>query len=85
MKIIYADEFRKKFKKLPKRIQHLFFIQEKIFVKNWRDSRLHIKKLTDHPYPFSFRITRNYRVLFVFTSEDMVLLATIGHRKDSYR
>ena len=70
MKIVYAAEF---------------WQQEDYFRKNWRDSRLHIKKLKDHPFPFSFRITRRYRVLFAFVGSDIALFGTIGHRKDSYR
>lgn len=85
MKILYANEFRKKFLQLPKNIQQLYHKQEKIFRENWRDPRLHIKKLSDHPLPFSFRITRNYRVLFIFVDQNTVLFATIGDRKDIYR
>lgn len=85
MKILYADEFKKGFAKLPPEIQRLFQKQEQIFKENWRDDRLHIKQLSDHPFPFSFRITRNYRVLFVFVEEGTALFATTGHRKDVYR
>lgn len=85
MRILYADEFKKEFGRLPTRIQKLFFQQEERFKKGWRDPRLHIKKLSDHPFPFSFRITRKYRVLFLFVEEDTVLFATIGHRKDTYK
>lgn len=85
MKIIYAREFIKALNKLPAEIQRLYGKQEAIFRNNWKDSRLQIKKLKDHPFPFSFRITRTYRVLFVFTDQDTVLFATIGHRKDVYR
>jgi len=84
MNIIYAEEFWKQFQKLPFEIQRLYRTQEGIFRKNWRDPRLHLKKLTDHPLPFSFRITRRYRVLFAFVEQGTVLFATIGHRKDSY-
>ena len=85
MNVIYADEFRKCFLKLPKEIQSLFRKQEKIFRKYWRDPRLHVKKLSGHPLLFSFRVTRNYRVLFHFISENTVLFATIGNRKNIYR
>lgn len=85
MNIVYAKEFVKQFEKLPQSIQDLYRKQEVIFKNNWLDRRLHIKKLKDHPYPFSFRITRNYRVLFIFVSPDTVLFATIGNRKDVYR
>lgn len=84
MNIVYAEEFRKQFRKLPKGIQRLYHRQEKIFLTNWKDPRLHISKLTDHPFPFSFRITRGYRVLFSFIEPDTVLFGTIGHRKNIY-
>lgn len=85
MNILYADEFRKQFKRLPTDIQNFYHRQESIFKINWRDPRLHLKKLKDHPFPFSFRITRNYRVIFTFVDQKTVLFATIGHRKDIYR
>ncbi|MDP1688933.1 MAG: type II toxin-antitoxin system RelE/ParE family toxin [bacterium] len=85
MKVVYADEFSKQFKKLPLEAQRIFYKQEKLFKVNWRDSRLHIKKLREHELSFSFRITRRYRVLFIFISEDLALFATIGHRKDIYK
>ena len=85
MRVVYAEEFTDEFRKLPKDVRELFRTQEAIFRENWRDARLHTKKLHDHPHAFSFRITRRYRVLFVFTERDVALFATIGHRKDVYR
>lgn len=84
MKIVYAREFVKELKKLPSSVQRLYRKQEDIFKEDWRDPRLRVKKLKDHPLPFSFRITRAYRVLFLFVDSDTVLFATIGHRKDVY-
>ena len=55
MKIVYAKEFAKEFKKLPVSMQRLYRKQEDIFKENWRDPRLKVKKLKDHPLPFSFR------------------------------
>ena len=85
MNIVYADEFRKRFHKLPSGLQRLYRIQETRFKENWHDPRLHVKKLTGQPLPFSFRVTRNYRVLFIFIARDAVLMATIDNRKDIYR
>lgn len=85
MNILYTDEFRKEFRKLPLEVQSLYQKQELIFSRNWKDARLHVKKLTDHPLAFSFRITRRYRVIFNFIAEKTVLFLTIGHRKDVYR
>jgi hypothetical protein len=53
MKIVYAREFAKEFKKLPVGVQRLYRKQEDIFKENWRDPRLKVKKLKDHPLPFS--------------------------------
>lgn len=85
MKILYTDEFKKQFHKLPVKIQQLYKKQENIFLQNWKDSRLHSKKLVEQNLAFSFRITRRYRVLFVFTDEQTTLFTTIGHRKNVYR
>lgn len=85
MKIVYAKEFVKEFHKLPDSVQRLYRKQETLFQDDWRDSRLQVKKLIHHPFPFSFRITRAYRVLFLFTDPETVLFATIGHRKEIYK
>lgn len=85
MKILYTDEFKKQFRKLPVPAQNLYRKQENIFRQNWKDPRLHGKKLTDHDLAFSFRITRRYRVLFIFADEQTASFITIGHRKDVYR
>ena len=84
MNIVYANEFKKKFRRLPLNIQKMYRGQEFIFKLNWQDSRLHTKKLSGHPFPFSFRITRRYRVLFMFVEDNTALFATIGHRRDVY-
>ena len=85
MKLVYAEEFRKAFYKLPKRIQERYRSQESLFRASSRDLRLHLKKLKGHPTVFSFRITRAYRALFAFVEKETVLMITIGHRKDVYR
>ena len=85
MNIVYADEFRKQFGRLPADIQETFHSQENLFINNWRDSRLHIKKLSGQPVYFSFRVTRRYRVIFMFIEQGSTLFATIAHRKDVYR
>lgn len=85
MRIVYAEEFQKQFQKLPERVKKLYRRQELRFQKSWSDPRLQVKKLKDHPFPFSFRITRKYRVLFTFIDAETALFCTIGHRKDIYR
>lgn len=85
MEIIKTEDLDKLFKKLPKKIQRLYFIQEKRLKNNWRDSRLHIKKVNTLPFVFSFRITRRYRVFFYFQKSETAVLFEIDHRKDIYK
>lgn len=66
MNVIRTDDFERSFAKLPLKIQRLYVIQEQHFKNNWRDPRLHIKKVRGLSRAFSFRITRRYRVLFYF-------------------
>ena len=85
MIIIETDDFDRAFKKLPKNTQRLYSIQRNRFQENWRDSRLHIKKVESLPLALSFRITRHYRVLFYFQNDKTVIFFDIDHRKDIYR
>ena len=85
MKIYYSSDFQKEYKRLPLSIQRIYQRQESLLCSNWRDPRLHIKKLKEHAMTFSFRITRRYRVLFMFINNDTALFSTIDHRKDAYK
>jgi mRNA-degrading endonuclease RelE of RelBE toxin-antitoxin system len=85
MNIVYAEEFKKQFHKLPSPLQKQFKIQEKRFKADWRDPRLHCKKLKGSSTAFSFRVTRSWRVLFAFVDTETALFATIGHRRNVYR
>lgn len=76
---------RKVFARLPVSIKKLYQRQENLFRADWRDARLHIKKLKGQALTFSFRITRRYRVLFILVDANTALFATIDHRKDAYR
>jgi len=84
VEIVYGLKFKKHFNELPVEIQKLYKKQEVLFKKDWRDSRLKVKKLVQRELVFSFRVTRGYRVLFVFIETDTVLFTRIGHRKDIY-
>lgn len=85
MQIHYTSDFVKSFKKLPKPIQELAIRQEEIFRKNPNDPRLHRKALKGQLKGlFSFRVTRNYRVLFAKKEKDIYLFYEIGDRKYVY-
>lgn len=85
MKIHYTSHFIKAFEKLPKQIQQLAIRQEEIFRNNPNDSRLHIKALKGRLEGlYSFRVTRNYRVLFAKKDTVIYLFYEIGDRKFIY-
>lgn len=85
MNVIKTSDFQQALSKLPKSIQRLFVKQEKRFLENYRDSRLHIKKVQSLQYAMSFRITRKYRVFFYFQNSETAIFFEIDHRKDIYR
>ncbi len=86
IKIQYERGFLKEFKKLPKNIQKKLINLEDTFKTNCFHSSLHIKKLQGElKHFYSFRITRGYRVIFEFISENEVAFLAIKHRKDIYR
>ena len=85
MQIIHTDDFRRNLDKLPKQIHRLLKIQEERFKNNWRDPRLHSKKVRSLDYAFSLRITRSYRAFFYFQNPETAVFFDIDHRKDAYR
>lgn len=52
---------------------------------DFRDSRLHAKKLHGIDDIYSFRIGRDYRGLFLFEDGSTIKLIDIRHRKDIYK
>lgn len=84
MEIVKTGDFERSFEKLPKEIQRLYQVQEKRFETDWHDPRLHIKKVRTLTFALSFRITRNYRVLFYFQSKERAIFFYVDHRKDVY-
>ena len=84
--IVYANPFLKTAKKLPKSQQSKLAQLLKILQENPFDSKLHTKALSGPLTGFySFRITRDWRVIFQFLTPDKIKLIEIGHRKDIYR
>lgn len=85
-KIRYKKEFLKRFKLLPSEIQERYAELELVFMENPFHPHLHTKGLHGKLRNFySFRITRDYRVVFQFVSEEEIVMTTIGHRKDIYK
>ena len=86
MAVIRLDSFERLLKSLPSDIQERTEEQIVLLKSDPRDPRLHIKKLRkplDGTY--SFRITRNYRALFYFDTENNIIIFDADNRKDVYR
>jgi len=83
--IIFQPEFERNAKRLPEHIKRLLKELLVFFQQDPFHPRLHSKPLKESwSGCFSFRVTRNYRVIFK-PSSDMITVYTIDHRKDAYR
>lgn len=86
IRIVYGAGFLKSAKKLPSNIQEKLASLLEIFKENPFHPLLHTKYLTRELAGFlSFRITRDYRVIFRFIDPETIHLLRAGHRKDIYR
>jgi len=86
VKLIYTNRFLKSAKKLPLKIQDKLGSKLEILQENPFNSLLHTKPLTGRLVGFySFRITRDWRVIFLFIDSKTVKLINVAHRKEVYR
>lgn len=86
MTIVYGRKFLKAAKALPKNHQRKLAQQLGTLVKNPFHSTLHTKRLTGPLVGFlSFRITRDWRVIFQFLDAETIQLIDVAHRKNIYR
>ena len=86
LKLVYTKHFLKSAKKLPFLIQNNLSGKLEILQENPFHSFLHTKSLTGVLSGFySFRITRDWRVIFCFIEPKIIKLVEIAHRKDIYR
>ncbi len=86
MKIVYSKDFIKQASTLPKKAQEMLDVSMHVLSRNPFYPTLHTKNLKGElSRMFSFRITRDWRVIFVFEDNDTIRLVKIGNRKDIYR
>ena len=65
MEIFYSPSFARAYKKLPDTIKNKAEKQEKVFRKNWKDSKLKAHKLHGKFSEFwSFSVDVSYRIIF---------------------
>ena len=84
-RVTYTKSFVSHFKKLPHSVQFKTDEHVSLLVIDFRDSRLHTKKLQGNLDLYSFRVGRDYRCIFMFESGDTTKLVDMQHRKDIYR
>lgn len=87
IRVFYADRFIKSAQEtLDASLQNKLADFIALIQHNPFHPRLHTKALSG-PLAgiYSFRINRDWRVLFKFLSPDEIQLIDIGHRKDIYR
>ena len=85
MRIVRTASFERSLSKLPSAIQSAYVAQEERVQNDWRDARLHLKKLRGLDGVYSLRVTRSYRALFYFDAKGNAILFDIDDRKDIYR
>lgn len=85
MQLVYHRNFLKSAKKLPKAQQQKLAKLLEIFKVNPFHPSLHAKRLSvDLAGVLSFRITRDWRVIFQFREPQTIQLLRVKHRKDIY-
>lgn len=79
MKIEYSSKFRKAYKKLPEEIKDIAEKKEEVFRKNPFHPQLKTHKLKGQLSDFySFSISYQFRIVFHFGSEDVVVFDLVG-------
>ncbi len=86
MRVVATKHFLKTAALLPTETQNKLDALLVIFSQNPFHPLLHTKRLKrELAQAFSFRISRDWRVIFIFEGKDTVKLVTVGNRKDIYR
>lgn len=84
-KVTFTKTFVSHFKKLPRSVQIKADSLASFLAVDFRDTRLHTKKLHGNNDWFSFRVGRDYRVVFMFEDGETIKLLDVRHRKDIYK
>lgn len=86
IEVLYTPEFSKRYRKLPLSVQKKAERREIIFRENPFHPALKTEKLEPRAREYwSFRIDRNYRVIFRFSDHRRVVFLTCGHHNWIYR
>jgi addiction module RelE/StbE family toxin len=86
VRITYTNDFLRTAGKLPHEIQDKLASQTELLEKNPFHPVLHTKPLTGQLTGlYSFRITRDWRVIFCFLDPTTLKLINAAHRRDIYK
>lgn len=86
VRIVYGSHFLKSAKRLPQETKNKLAKLLESLAQNPFHPLLHTKHLTGKLSGFlSFRITRDFRVIFQFLDEQTIQLIEAADRKDIYR
>ncbi len=84
--IVFGNKFLKSAEKLDKQLKSKLKASLDILSENPFNPTLHTKSLSGKLSGYhSFRLGRDYRVIFEFVSSDEIYLLKVGCRKDIYR
>lgn len=86
MEILYADEFVKEFKRLPRVIQKRALKQEILFKENPLHPSLNTEKLSPRiKQLWSIRVDRKYRIIYRYQEHTKVYFLAIGEHNWIYK
>jgi mRNA-degrading endonuclease RelE of RelBE toxin-antitoxin system len=86
IEIFYTPEFQKRYRELPPAVQKKAEQREKIFRQNPFHPTLETEKLQPKNKSYwSFRIDREYRIIFSFSNHNKIKFLTCGHHNWIYR
>lgn len=86
MKLVFSDKFLKDASRLPAFQKDKLADSLVILARDPFHALLHTKHLDGALAGLlSFRVTRDYRVIFKFVEADQLQLMSVRHRKDAYR
>ena len=85
-RLVYHRDFVKRAQRLPDTQQRKLARLLVLLTEDPHSAQLHGKRLSPPLMGlFSFRISRDWRVVFQFFDEETILLVDVAHRKDIYR
>ncbi|MBI2444292.1 MAG: type II toxin-antitoxin system mRNA interferase toxin, RelE/StbE family [Candidatus Magasanikbacteria bacterium] len=86
MALLYYQDFESEARNLPKAAQQKLARCLELLANQPFHPLLHTKRLGGELLGvYSFRITRDWRVLFQFLDQQTIQLLAVGHRKEIYR